>query len=73
VALASVLAIAAAACDSSDADIDDTVPDEVDSERNVPFDNDVPPGVDTDTDERNNMGFESDEPGPVGNQSNPNE
>jgi hypothetical protein len=48
------------ACDDTE-EPNDTVVDELDSEGDVPFDNDVPPGISTDTDERSNQGFESDE------------
>lgn len=65
-------ALAVSACDSDDESPTDTVIDELDSDSDVPFDNDVPAGVDTDTDEGNNLGFDEDAPGPVGNQSDPN-
>jgi hypothetical protein len=55
------LAIGVVACDDADDEPNDTVVDELDSDGDVPFDNDVPPGISTDTDERSNQGFESDE------------
>lgn len=70
-ALAMILMVGAAACDDTE-EPDDTVVDELKSEGDVPFDNDVPPGVGTETDERDNQGFETDELGPVGNETDPN-
>jgi hypothetical protein len=58
--IAMALAIGVVACDDTE-EPSDTVVDELDSEGDVPFDNDVPPGISTDTDERSNQGFESDE------------
>ena len=69
--IARALTIGVVACDDADDEPDDTVVDELDSDGDVPFDNDVSPGVDTGTDERNNQGFETDEVGPVGNESDP--
>jgi len=66
----------AGACDDSDGHTAATVVDELDTDGNVPFDNDVAPGVgtetETETDEGNNMGFDTDDLGRVGNQTNPN-
>ncbi len=73
VALVAALSFGVVSCDDDDSEPADTVVDELDSDGNVPFDNDVPPGIDTETDERNNQGFESDEPGEVGNLTNPND
>jgi hypothetical protein len=58
--IAMALTIGVVACDDTEQP-NDTVVDELDSEGDVPFDNDVPPGISTDTDERSNQGFESDE------------
>ena len=63
----------ASACDDSDGRTDVTVVDELDTDGNVPFGNDVPPGVGTETDEGNNMDVDTDDLGPVGNQTNPND
>jgi hypothetical protein len=65
--------LAVSACGSDDDRPTDTVVDELDSDADVPFDNDVAPGVDTDTDEGNNLGFDDDAPGPVGNQTDVND
>ena len=72
-ALTSVLTLGIVACDSDDDEPADTVVDELESDGNVPFDNDVPAGVGTETDEANNQGFDTDAPGPVGNQTDPND
>jgi hypothetical protein len=71
--LVATLSLGVAACDDDDSEPADTVVDELDSDGNVPFDNDVPAGVDTDTNENNNLGFDTDAPGPVGNEANPND
>ncbi len=70
--LSVALMSAASACASDDDEPGPTVVDELDSDGDVPFDNEVSPGVDTETDEGNNMGFDTDGGGPVGNQTDPN-
>lgn len=57
---AMALTIGVVACDDDD-EPTDTIVDELESDSDVPFDDDVSPGVGTETDERNNQGFETDE------------
>ena len=71
-ALTAALTFGVVACGSDDDEPTDTVVDELDSDGNTPFDNDVPPGVGTETDEGNNQGFDTDDGGPIGNQTDPN-
>ena len=73
VAIVAALAVGTTACSDDDGEPADTVVDDLDSDADVPFDNDVAPGVDTETDERGNLGFDDDEPGPVGNETDVND
>jgi hypothetical protein len=71
-ALVAVSLLGVSACDDDGgSEPDTTLVEELESDRNVPFDPNVSPGV-IETDERGNLGFD-DEPNPAGNPVSPND